>query len=302
MRTQTFYDWLTREVATSRMALIEAYECRDRLLYVEAPPLRQRYMDKIGVVEEAVLEAELEVSMLRRKAEMLQIAVNRRESIDLEKIDRELEREREQQVAELEQKDLTLHELPQLTEQQAHTIQRQYREITSNFHPAMNPDATDTQRELYEKAMEAYKMQDVEAMKAIYDSLFLPVDEVAYTDPNDSKVPAPEVRRENYRTIASELATDYYLAKKLYDCFAPLEEDRVMLDALRSYDDQRQAVEDEIQQIRNGFPFNAAATMDDPAKTNAYLAELQVRASRCEEEKSELEKKIAALTEGRSDG
>ena len=75
-----------------------------------------------------------------------------------------------------------------------------------------------------------------------------------------------------------------------------------MLDALRSYNDQRQAVEDEIQQIRNGFPFNAVATMDDPAKTNAYLAELQVRASRCEEEKSELEKKIAALTEGRSDG
>lgn len=42
--------------------------------------------------------------------------------------------------------------------------------------------------------------------------------------------------------------------------------------------------------------------MNDPMKSKAYLAELQVRASRCEEEKAELEKKISALTEGMNDG
>ena len=34
MRTQTFYDWLQREVASSRMALVGLYESRDKLLYV----------------------------------------------------------------------------------------------------------------------------------------------------------------------------------------------------------------------------------------------------------------------------
>ena len=48
MRLQTFYDWLTREVVTSRMALARLYETRDRLLYVEAPPLRQRYLALFG--------------------------------------------------------------------------------------------------------------------------------------------------------------------------------------------------------------------------------------------------------------
>ena len=48
MRLQTFYDWLTREVVTSRMALARLYETRDRLLYVEAPPLRQRYLVLFG--------------------------------------------------------------------------------------------------------------------------------------------------------------------------------------------------------------------------------------------------------------
>lgn len=302
MRTQTFYDWLTREVATSRMALISVYENRDRLLYVEAPPLRQRYMDQFGTVEEAVLQAELEVSLLRRKAEMIQIAINRREPIDQAAIDQKLEEEKEQQISELEQNDRTLHELPQLTDQQAHTIQRQYREITGSFHPAMNPDATETQRELYEKAVEAYKMQDVEAMKVIYESLFLSADPVVSGVPREDKTPSSMERREDYRVLASELATDYLLAKKLYDCFVPLEEDRVVMDTLRSYDDQRRAVEEEIQQIRSGFPFNAVATMNDPMKSKAYLAELQVRANRCEEEKAELEKKISALTEGMNDG
>lgn len=302
MREQTFYDWLTREVATSRMALIGAYENRDRLLYVEAPPLRRRYMDKFGAVEEPVLQAELEVSLLRRKAEMLQIALNRREPVDLAAIEQKLEEEKEQKVSDLEQKDLTLHELPQLTEQQAHTIQRQYREITSQFHPAMNPDATETQRELYDRAVEAYKVQDVEAMKVIYDSLFAPQDLGELTIHSDDKAPAPEERRETYRAVASALATDYFLAKKLYDFFVPLEEDRVVLDTLNSYNDQRKAVEEEINRIREGFPFNAAATLDDPVKANAYMAELQIRADRCQEEKAELEKRIAALTEGRSDG
>ena len=34
MRMQSFGDWLIREVAASRMALISAYEKRDHLLYV----------------------------------------------------------------------------------------------------------------------------------------------------------------------------------------------------------------------------------------------------------------------------
>ena len=98
MRRQTFYNWLQREVSSSRMALVTLYENRDRLLYVEAPPLRKRYMDIFGAVEEPVLEAELEVSLLRRKVEMIQTALNRREPVDLAAIDARLQDERERQV------------------------------------------------------------------------------------------------------------------------------------------------------------------------------------------------------------
>ena len=296
MRTQTFYDWLTREIATSRMALIGLYEARDRLLYAEAPPLRKRYMELIGVTEESVLQAELEISLLRRKVELIQIAINRREPVDMADIDAQLETEKKQRISELESNDLTLNELPQLTEQQMHTLQRQYREITATFHPATNPDITETQRELYQKAVEAYKMQDVDAMKLIYDMLFSPEDKSEFTLLGERRNATAAERRAGYRDIAIGLTTDYHLAKKLYACFAPLEEDSVVLDKLHTYDEQRKAVEAEIAKIRESFPFNAVETMNSKEKTEEYLAELRLRASRYERERAELEEKIAALT------
>ena len=302
MRAQSFYNWLTREMATSRMALVGLYEQKDKLLYVEAPPLRRRYMETIGVYEESVLEAELEVAMLRRKVEMIQIAINRRETIDLQAIDEALEEEKKQKVAELEAGDFTLNELPKLTEKEEHTIQRQYREITSAFHPAMNPDITDTQRELYEKAQEAYQLQDVEAMKLIYDMLFMPVDQSEFIISSDNYYPTAEEQRDEYRQFASVLTTDYKLAKHLYSFFMPLEEDIVLQDTIESYNAQRKAVEEEIASIRAGFPFNAVATLNSKSKTEEYLAELRVRAKQSEREKAELEQRIKKLTEDVNNG
>lgn len=301
MRRQTFYDWLQREVSSSRMALIALYENRDRLLYVEAPPLRKRYMDIFGAVEEPVLEAELEVSLLRRKIEMIQIALNRREPVDLAAIDARLQEEKERQVSELEQGDRTLNELPQLTEQQERTMQRQYREITSRFHPALNTDITEAQRDLYQKAVEAYKMQDADALALIYAMLFSPADSGELKlAVSTGKADSGEMRAD-YHEMATALSTDYRLAGKLYSCFAPLEEDRVVLETLHIYEEQRKAAEDEIAQIRSGFPFNAISTMNDRAKTEEYLAELHLRAKQCGEEKARLENKIAELTKGHTD-
>ena len=298
MRKQTFYDWLERELFSARLALLTLYESRDRLLYVEAPELRRKYMDSIGVYENPVLEAELEAAMLRRKAELLQSAVNRRETIDLEAIDARLEEERQQKVSELEEADLTLKELPDLSEEQERQLQKQYREITGSFHPAMNPDISDTQKELYEKAVEAYKMQDVEALKTIHGMLFAPNDQITISYSELEQAKTAEERRQEYGELAAELGTDYLLAKELYASFAPLEDDQIVLNSLQEYREQREKVEEEIERIRSGFPFNAEETMNSPEKKEEYLAELRIRAKQCEAEKAELEKKINDLLKG----
>jgi len=299
---QTFYGWMLREIESGKMALLGLYEKRDHLLYVEAPPLRKKYMALIGSAEEEVLQAELEAAMMRRKLELVQTAINRRETIDIEAVNKQLESEKQERLAELEKADLTLNELPQLSEQEERNMQRQYREITRLFHPALNTNLTDTEKELYEKAVEAYKMQDADAMSMIYEMLLHLADLGAFElDFSRSSKTSPQEIREQYSNIALELSTDYRLAKKLYSCFIPLEEDQVVLDVLKKYDEERKNAEKEIEQIRKGFPFNAVSTINDPRKTQEYLAELRIRRKYALEEKETLEQKVNKLLEVRKD-
>ena len=82
----------------------------------------------------------------------------------------------------------------------------------------------------------------------------------------------------------------------------PLEDDAVVLDSLETYNAQRKAVEEEIANIKAGFPFNAVETLNDKNKTEEYLAELRLRAKQCETEKSQLEQRINELIEGVTNG
>ena len=302
MRQQTFYDWLLREVASSRMALISLYESRDRILYIEAPTLRKKYIGIFGEIENAVLQSELETALLRRKVELIQTAINRREKIDLDQIEAQIKDEREHLLSQLEQNDVTLNELPQLSDEQTHTLQRLYHEITSCFHPAMNSDLTETQKDLYQKALEAFKMQDVDAMKIIHDSLFVERD---FGSSFQVSTPIPQEEKDeraDYRSVAYALMTDYSLAKKLYSFFAPLEDDYIVLNYIRDCDSKRKEVEEEIARIKAQFPFNAVDTMNSKSKAEEYFAELRLRASKSETEKHELQRKIEKLMERQTNG
>jgi hypothetical protein len=299
MRKQSFTACLAAEVESARLALLAAYQERDRVLYVEAAPLRKKYMDIFGVVEDAVLRAELELHLLERKRDLIQIALNRREPVDLAAIEKMLEEEKAELLRQLESEDRTSKEMPELTEDQMQTMQRQYREINRSFHPSMHPEISDTQRELFEKAQTAYRDQDPEAMKLVYDMLFEPVDlgalqfamqEISRADPLSP--------RQSFAKFAHEMETDYGLAKELYDCFLPLEEDRVVSSALDIYTAERHLVEEEIAEIRKGFPFNAAEVLSDPAKQEEYMMSLKLRAKQCEIETKQVKDTITELLRG----
>ena len=74
------------------------------------------------------------------------------------------------------------------------------------------------------------------------------------------------------------------------------------MDTLQRYEEERRKVDEQIKQIRSGFPFNAVETMKDSAKTEDYLAELRVRKKRSEEEIAALEKQINQMMEGQDPG
>ena len=101
MLEQTYLTWLGKEVSAAKYALLVALEKKDNLLYIEEPELKEEYMQKIGIYEEQILKLELEVSLQEKKKLLIQTAINRREPIDLEAIEKQLEEERSKQLHRL---------------------------------------------------------------------------------------------------------------------------------------------------------------------------------------------------------
>ena len=94
------------------------------------------------------------------------------------------------------------------------------------------------------------------------------------------------------------MESDYTLARELYDCFIPAEEDRVVQSALDAYKAERHLVEDEIAAIRKGFPFNAVDVINDSAKQEEYMLSLKLRAKQCENDTKQLKDTITELLRG----
>ena len=172
MENSCFAGWLAQEVESAQNALLTRIEQLDTLRYVEAPKLRNEYMVKIGTTEDEVLNAELDAKMLQRKLELIQIKRNRREPIDMAEIDQQIEAERQALLVQAETDDAASQRLPQLTEEQQAELQELYHKIVEGFHPQVHPNLTDTEKALYEKAVDAYRNRNLAALKLIDEILF----------------------------------------------------------------------------------------------------------------------------------
>lgn len=292
MANASYSLWLLTEAATARYALITLLENKDRLLFVEAPALRAEYMEKVGYFEEKVLEAELDVTLLRRKAELIQAALNRREPIDMEEIERQTEALRKQLTDKEEAKDMSLKAVPALTREEREELQKMYRMIIEHFHPSVNTDITQTQRMLFDKALEAYRRQSHESMRLIFDMLF---DKEASSLPPEAVMGKADANAKA-RQAAGALSVDYALARQLYDFFAPMETDAVLLRANEQYMKQLEMQDAEISGIQRRFPFTAREMLQNPQKTEEYALDLRARLRQSELDKAELTGRIEKLT------
>ncbi len=295
MGNPCFAGWLAQEVESAQNALLTRLEQLDTLRYVEAPKLRSEYMVKIGTVEDAVLETELNAKMLQRKLELIQIKRNRREPINMAEIDQQIEAERKELLEQAEAADTAGQPL-QLTGKQQDELQALYHKIVENFHPQVHPNLTDTEKALYEKAVDAYRSRNLDALKLIDEILFK--DNISIVLQASLSFADAEEDEQHAAALAETLTADYTLAKQLYPYFEPSQQDAVLRSAAERYTARREEIENEIEQLRQTFPFTAQATLADPEKTKAYLEQLSLRKLRALDAQKTLTQKINSIMEG----
>lgn len=291
MLEQTYSKWLEKEVLAIKYALLIALEKRDNLLYIEEPALREEYMQKIGIYEEQVLKAELEVALAEKKKQLIQTAINRREPVDLEEIEQQLEEERKQQLEQLNQNYKRDSWKSNLSQAKREELQNLYKEIVRDFHPEVHKELTEFQRQLYKRALVAYQKQQLEELQLVHEMLYAKdAAELTFDIPVSTEVEEGESLE-----IVEQLVEDYSLAAEVFECFEQMKEDGVLLSAKHQYEAREQGIWMEIENIRSRFPFVAKETLQNEEMTKEYLKSLESRMNSCSENLTELNGQITEM-------
>ena len=154
----------------------------DNLVYIECENIRAKYIREFGSKEYKILKLSLSYQKLRRKIEILQAKLNRKEIITrdfLNKIDKDIEKEFQKYLEELNAK---LEEmnwavdrsgLEKITGQKLIDFKKKYKELVKKLHPDLNPGIDPKLLEIFYKVIDAYKNGWTEIIDLYYEIIVL---------------------------------------------------------------------------------------------------------------------------------
>ena len=291
MTDSTFMTWLRKEETASKLALLSAYEHRDWLVNVEGTRLRSKYMELVGDFEQTVIEEEIECELLRKKKELIQAAINRREPIDEKAIDAQLEEDRDKMIEEAQIDTEGMVPYGAAESENDEKMREIYREIVKNFHPGVNTEMTQAQKELFEKAQEAYRNRDLAALELIYDMLISTLGDSIELECVMGELQFAQAQD-------GELTEDWLLVSRVYDSFEATLEEISVREKTVHYRQQTEDTMKKIEIIKSSMPFAAKEMLDDPQKVEEYKRSLALRLQNATLERESRKREIEEMMKG----
>ena len=131
------FEKLKNEVERMRTELSMLLLERDELQFVICKNIETEYMLKLGSIEYRAYEAQCLSLRLKRKIELIQAKKNRQEKVIISAIEENKE------------------------------LKKLYRKIVKALNPDINPDVSETQVNLFDNAVQAYKNGDLNTLRII---------------------------------------------------------------------------------------------------------------------------------------
>lgn len=239
---------------------------RDDLLMQEGPRLEAIYMETIGQLQYEELCLQYDIALLKLERDLLQSFLNRGEEPDLDVVNEQVE-----QTAQTYNENIHRHEekIKQAkTYIEAHKeesskdkdaekleLKRLYKRLVHRLHPDLHPEQTEWERELFLKVQEAYRNEDLNKLRQLEEEL-------------NAGMP--------FTSVESDTIEDW--------------EERV-----KKLKEQIAAIEAEIEEIENSFPFTYREKLYDQEWISAKQEEIRVRIEQLQAEKDRLEKIVEIL-------
>lgn len=173
------YQYLIDEIKGLRKDLSELIYKHDDLKYTICKNIKTKYMLEIGALEYKVYNLYCDFLRIKRKRELVQSKINRQEKINLIEINNRLEMEFLDYQKELEKKLNEMNDalergnMKAMTEGEAKVFSKLYRELIKKLHPDLNPGISEAKKELFLKAIDAFKHGDFQSIKVITEMVEL---------------------------------------------------------------------------------------------------------------------------------
>ena len=167
------FEKLKSEVEKMRTELSMLLLERDELQFVICKNIETEYMLKLGSIEYKAYEAQCAALRLKRKIELIQAKKNRQEKVIIPAIEETLDTEFAEYQKRLDEQINKMNDALKrskaevLTDEENKELKKFYRKIVKALHPDINPDVSETQVNLFDNAVQAYKNGDLNTLKII---------------------------------------------------------------------------------------------------------------------------------------
>ena len=145
---------------------------QDEMVNAVKPNLEAEYQKKIGYKELECLENEITARRLKRKVEVIQAAVNRQETIAIEKVEKQLDDEFQEWYEKIDDQYQKVKEAQSrieglMSDEENEEFKKLYRQLVFKLHPDLNPNQSKDEKNLWNRVQLAYQGGDLEEMRSL---------------------------------------------------------------------------------------------------------------------------------------
>ena len=243
----------------------------DDMILQQQPHLEAQYIHTFGALEQRCYGAYVQEAQLRRKIHLVRACLNRDEQPDLAEIDVQLCREfqaYEEKMRHMEEARahaaLRLGDKP-MSAAEAKRFKSLYRNLAKKLHPDLQPVQTEEVKRLWQRAMDAYRIGDLEKLEILNE--IVQAQETSGGAETEREA-AHEGTADAMESLRKELEkTEERTAR----CIAA------------------------IDRLEQEYPFKFAALLNDPVGIAAHKHELQMQFALYREQIEALEAHLALL-------
>ena len=145
---------------------------QDEMVNAVKPNLEAEYQKTIGYKELQCLENEIAARRIKRQIELIQAAVNRQESIEIEKVEKQLDDEFQEWYEKIDEQYQKVQEAQSrieglMSDEENEEFKKLYRKLVFKLHPDLNPRQSKDEKNLWNRVQLAYQSGDLEEMRSL---------------------------------------------------------------------------------------------------------------------------------------